>query len=346
MCLLDWRAKSKECVLLIIPCLRAIMGGLIQENLQGFEVTVCWFSRGQCDGVAYLAVQTLGPPLVCRDVGCVFCFGMGVVVVLCFDNMCITLVCRLAVYCIVEMIALTCFSHNRNDADKENMVSLARLSGCNASTSSFSYEASNIQTTFTSHFMRYGSVSCDTNRLSDVSNIYDEQDMLAKFCSHVEKVFLSAPWVNGIRYVRKSFEGGAAEFRTILRKYVVECGFRFKNVKNDSVQITTICMMQESRGCMSGSSDIKSNEEDSVGNYDIDSDPSEEVESPVEDYEPESDLEEIVPIEDYESEPEPEEIAPMYNPLEIIVIKSDTKEESVEGNTDKSTGDIGVVFEN
>ncbi|XP_028123134.1 uncharacterized protein LOC114320220 [Camellia sinensis] len=44
--------------------------------------------------------------------------------------------------------------------------------------------------------------------------------------------------------------GGADEFRSVLRKYAVECGFRFKYVKNDSVRITTVCMMRESKGCM------------------------------------------------------------------------------------------------
>ncbi|KAL7174554.1 hypothetical protein ACSBR2_033738 [Camellia fascicularis] len=78
----------------------------------------------------------------------------------------------------------------------------------------------------------------------------DEQDLLAKYCLHVEKVFLSAPWANDIRHVSQSFERGAAEFRTVLRKYAVECGFQFKYVKNDFVRITTVCMMSESKGCM------------------------------------------------------------------------------------------------
>ncbi|KAL7215253.1 hypothetical protein ACSBR1_027422 [Camellia fascicularis] len=46
----------------------------------------------------------------------------------------------------------------------------------------------------------------------------DEQDFLAKYCSHVEKGFLSAPWANRIRHVGQSFERGATEFRMVIRK--------------------------------------------------------------------------------------------------------------------------------
>ncbi|XP_028078920.1 protein TsetseEP-like [Camellia sinensis] len=90
---------------------------------------------------------------------------------------------------------------------------------------------------------------------------------------------------------------------------------------------------------MPGSSDINSNEENSVENYDIESDPSEEVEMPIKYYEsdPELDLEpdpELEPEPESEPESDPEEIAPINNPNEIIVIESDTEEESIEGNTD------------
>ncbi|CAL5398222.1 unnamed protein product [Camellia sinensis] len=123
---------------------------------------------------------------------------------------------------------------------------------------------------------------------------------------------------------------------------------------------------------MPGSSDINSNEENSVKNYDIESDSSEEVEMPIEDYKsiesdpseeveiPIEDYESIesdpseeieMPIEDYESEPEldpepeSEEVVPIYNPLEVIVIESDTEDESMEGNTEESTKDVGATFE-
>ncbi|CAL5353027.1 unnamed protein product [Camellia sinensis] len=78
----------------------------------------------------------------------------------------------------------------------------------------------------------------------------DEQDLLENFCPHIDKVFLSAPWANGIQHVGQSYQGGASEFRNVLRKYAVECGFLFKFVKNDSVRITAVCTMRESRGCM------------------------------------------------------------------------------------------------
>ncbi|XP_028055569.1 uncharacterized protein LOC114259743 [Camellia sinensis] len=61
---------------------------------------------------------------------------------------------------------------------------------------------------------------------------------------------MSAPWANGITHVGQSFEGGATEFRNVLRKYAVECGFRFKYVKNDSVRIIAVCTMRESKGHM------------------------------------------------------------------------------------------------
>ncbi|XP_028110778.1 uncharacterized protein LOC114309268 [Camellia sinensis] len=79
----------------------------------------------------------------------------------------------------------------------------------------------------------------------------DEQDdLLPKFCPHVDKVFISTSWTNGITHVGQSFEGRADEFRIVLRKYAVECGFRFKYLKNDSVRITVVCTMRESKGCM------------------------------------------------------------------------------------------------
>ncbi|XP_028111774.1 uncharacterized protein LOC114310061 [Camellia sinensis] len=61
---------------------------------------------------------------------------------------------------------------------------------------------------------------------------------------------MSAPWANGITHVGQSFEGGAAEFYNVLRKYAVEYRFRFKYLKNGSVRITAVCTMRESKGCM------------------------------------------------------------------------------------------------
>ncbi|XP_028122811.1 uncharacterized protein LOC114319946 [Camellia sinensis] len=77
----------------------------------------------------------------------------------------------------------------------------------------------------------------------------DEVDLLQSFCPHKEKVFLSAPWAKGFSRIGQHFEGGASEFRNVLRKYAVECGFQIKFLKNDSVRVTAICAMNESKSC-------------------------------------------------------------------------------------------------
>ncbi|XP_028066080.1 uncharacterized protein LOC114269020 [Camellia sinensis] len=93
--------------------------------------------------------------------------------------------------------------------------------------------------------------TCNLPVLADESDIDDDQqDLPPKFCPHADKVFLSVQWVHGITLVRQSFEGGANEFRSVLRKYAIECGFRFKFLKNDSVRITAVCMMRESKNCI------------------------------------------------------------------------------------------------
>ncbi|XP_028082628.1 uncharacterized protein LOC114283957 [Camellia sinensis] len=93
--------------------------------------------------------------------------------------------------------------------------------------------------------------TCNLHVLADESDIDDDQqDLLPKFCPHADKVFLSAQWVHGMTHIEQSFEGGANEFRSVLRKYAVECGFHFKFLKNDSVWITAVCMMRESKNCM------------------------------------------------------------------------------------------------
>ncbi|KAL7236366.1 hypothetical protein ACSBR1_019616 [Camellia fascicularis] len=72
-----------------------------------------------------------------------------------------------------------------------------------------------------------------------INNEFDV-DLLPNYCPHDENTFLSASWANGLTHVGQSFEGGAPEFRTVLCKYAVECGFEFKYLKNDSVQITSV----------------------------------------------------------------------------------------------------------
>ncbi|KAL7251832.1 hypothetical protein ACSBR1_013646 [Camellia fascicularis] len=74
-------------------------------------------------------------------------------------------------------------------------------------------------------------------------------DLLPNYYPHGEKTFLSAPWANGITHVGQSFEGGAQDFRTVLCKYAVEYGFDFKYLKNNSVRITVVCSLRDSKGC-------------------------------------------------------------------------------------------------
>ncbi|KAL7166516.1 hypothetical protein ACSBR2_037229 [Camellia fascicularis] len=62
-------------------------------------------------------------------------------------------------------------------------------------------------------------------------------------------MFLSTPWVTDFTHIGHHFEGGASEFRNVLRKFVVECGFQFKFKKNDSVRITVVCAMHETNRC-------------------------------------------------------------------------------------------------
>ncbi|KAL7170412.1 hypothetical protein ACSBR2_035342 [Camellia fascicularis] len=139
----------------------------------------------------------------------------------------------------------------QNDIDMENMVSLAR-----------SFRLGHIDVVVENRCMQSSNGFGDANRKPcDVtfstptegyeSDDDDEQDdLLPNFCPHVDKVYMSTQWATGITHVGQSFEGGAAEFRNVLRKYAVECGFRFKYLKNDSVRITTVCTMRESKGCL------------------------------------------------------------------------------------------------
>ncbi|XP_028093514.1 uncharacterized protein LOC114293609 [Camellia sinensis] len=66
----------------------------------------------------------------------------------------------------------------------------------------------------------------------------DQTNLLRRYCAHSEKVLLSSVWANGITHIGQCFIGGAFEFRTILCKYAVQCGFKFKYLKNDSQRST------------------------------------------------------------------------------------------------------------
>ncbi|KAL7220739.1 hypothetical protein ACSBR2_013599 [Camellia fascicularis] len=58
-----------------------------------------------------------------------------------------------------------------------------------------------------------------------LQNDIDMQNLT--YCQHsvhaLKKVFLSAPWANGLSHLGQHFEGGASEFRIVLRKYAVKC---------------------------------------------------------------------------------------------------------------------------
>ncbi|KAL7199546.1 hypothetical protein ACSBR2_021772 [Camellia fascicularis] len=53
--------------------------------------------------------------------------------------------------------------------------------------------------------------------------------------------------------------GEAFEFRIVLCKYAVQCGFKFKYLKNNSKRITAICSHRDNGGCLWLSSDLVSN---------------------------------------------------------------------------------------
>ncbi|XP_028126579.1 uncharacterized protein LOC114323234 [Camellia sinensis] len=78
----------------------------------------------------------------------------------------------------------------------------------------------------------------------------DEEADLLPICQYTGKVSLLADWVCGITNIGQCFEGGAGEFRKVLSKYAIKCGFQFKFTKNDLVQITAECMFKESKGCL------------------------------------------------------------------------------------------------
>ncbi|XP_028093424.1 uncharacterized protein LOC114293541 [Camellia sinensis] len=46
------------------------------------------------------------------------------------------------------------------------------------------------------------------------------------------------------------FVGGAQEFRDVLCKYAIQCGFQFTYVKNKTTKVTAVCAMRDERGCL------------------------------------------------------------------------------------------------
>ncbi|KAL7236570.1 hypothetical protein ACSBR1_019796 [Camellia fascicularis] len=81
------------------------------------------------------------------------------------------------------------------------------------------------------------------------ADMEDRTNLLLDYCTHKKKTYLSAGWAFGITKVGQSFFGGAHEFRMVLCKYAVECGFQFKYMKNDLVRVTAVCKFTMSTGC-------------------------------------------------------------------------------------------------
>lgn len=133
------------------------------------------------------------------------------------------------------------------DDDVQNMLSLAKSFGLEHIDALIHVgsNASGIQCGVT---VSPDDVGCETMdwRIADME---DRTDLLSSYCPHKKKTFLFAGWTLGITYVGQSFLGGAHEFRTVLCKYAVECGFQFKYVKNNSLRVTAICKFATSTGC-------------------------------------------------------------------------------------------------
>ena len=62
-----------------------------------------------------------------------------------------------------------------------------------------------------------------------------EVDLSPSFCPPQETVLLSAAWAYGMTEVGPKFVGGVGEFRDVLKKYAIRCGFEYDYNKNDKV---------------------------------------------------------------------------------------------------------------
>ncbi|KAL7207328.1 hypothetical protein ACSBR1_029313 [Camellia fascicularis] len=99
-----------------------------------------------------------------------------------------------------------------------------------------------------------GVADCHDVNVCDVDDVLtydmeDRADLLPLYCPYKTKMFLSAGWAYGITHVDQIFCGRENEFWMVLCKFVIECGFHFKYVKNDLVRITTVCKFAMSTGC-------------------------------------------------------------------------------------------------
>ncbi|XP_058211833.1 uncharacterized protein LOC131324019 [Rhododendron vialii] len=80
--------------------------------------------------------------------------------------------------------------------------------------------------------------------------IFDDDDVIPSFCSHKKVKLLSSDWSDGITGVGQRFEGGAPDFKNVLRKYAVERGFEYTLAKNDKVRVTAQCKYRTVKKCM------------------------------------------------------------------------------------------------
>ncbi|KAF7120459.1 hypothetical protein RHSIM_Rhsim13G0152800 [Rhododendron simsii] len=80
--------------------------------------------------------------------------------------------------------------------------------------------------------------------------IVDDHDVIPSFCSHKNVKLLSSDWSDGITTVGQRFEGGASDFKNVLRKFAIERGFEYTLAKNDKVRVTAHCKYRTVKKCM------------------------------------------------------------------------------------------------
>ncbi|XP_028106385.1 uncharacterized protein LOC114305490 [Camellia sinensis] len=74
-------------------------------------------------------------------------------------------------------------------------------------------------------------------------------DLLPNYRHHSKKTLMTVDWVRGVSHVGQCFKRGVAAFYLVLSKYVIECGFDFKFVKNSLVRVRAVYTLREKKGC-------------------------------------------------------------------------------------------------
>ncbi|KAL7194778.1 hypothetical protein ACSBR1_035085 [Camellia fascicularis] len=137
----------------------------------------------------------------------------------------------------------------QNDVDMQNMICLARSFGLQLVDVLIEKHHVEGNSNLDTDPVQTHTITKPVGRLLNEVEMEDEIDLLQSFCPHKEKIFISTPWANGFTHIGQHFEGSASEFRNVLQKYGIECGFHIKFVKNDSIWVTVVCAMNESKGC-------------------------------------------------------------------------------------------------